>query len=60
VSSLTVQEHQILATFAKYSMDQRFWLKQRNLATLAAIPRKRWRTLIRVIRVSVIGGEDGI
>lgn len=52
VSSLKVQEHQILATFAKYRMDQRFWLKQRNLATLAAIPRLLDKQLIRTVGVT--------
>jgi hypothetical protein len=39
VASLTAQERQILQIFSDYGTGQRFWLKQTNLGTLAAIPR---------------------
>ena len=52
LASLTSQERVILARFSKYGLNQRFWLKQSNLGTLAAIPRLLDKGLIRTAGVT--------
>jgi len=47
VSTLTVNERQIIATFKKYTMEQTFWFtRKENLAMLATMPRLLDKKLI--------------
>jgi hypothetical protein len=52
IATLTSQEREILGTFAKYHMEQTFWLTTHNLATLATLPRLLDKQIIRTAGIT--------